>query len=205
MASEIEIVNGALVLLGRETVMQISPAEDNERSRIMALRYPQARDRVLAAHKWNAALFRAQVAVDAAAPAFEFANSYSLPTDPFCLRAVSLYGTEERFVVEGRKLLTDAGAPLNLKYIGRELDTENYPPLLVDAIEHRLAAMCALRLTGETNGKKLQDDIWQSYKNILTEARWSDAVEGTADAIEVDRLLDARAGRNESRTRQLIG
>src|SRR4030065_2197223 len=103
MPSIAEIVTGVHYLVGAQAVISM----DARTSQIVNNFYPTARDEVLAAAEWNFAIARSQLSQLQDTPAFEFAYQYSLPTDPYCLRAIEVYDTESVWKVEGRKLLID--------------------------------------------------------------------------------------------------
>ena len=70
-----------------------------------------------------------------------------MPTDPFCLRVLSLDDPDIIFRVEGRKILTDEST-IKLKYVGRITDPNAYDTLLIETIAAALAADLAYPLVG---------------------------------------------------------
>ena len=89
MASVVDICNSALNQIGASNI--ISLTEDSKSARILNQRYDFVRDAVFRAHPWNPLITRVVLAPDATAPAFEFTNQFTLPTDPFCLRVLSFF------------------------------------------------------------------------------------------------------------------
>lgn len=187
MASEIEIINVALLALGVDPI--INPDQIGTNARTLQSFYPIERDAVLRAHPWNCALYRTTLAVETATPAFGYAYQYTLPADPYALRVYSLEDASIEYRVEGRKVLTDEGAPLYALLIVRPSDPSEFDPLLADAIGMRLAWRAAYRIT---QNRALVNDCLDQYQAILREARSIDAQEGTPETISSDELLIAR-------------
>src|SRR5690606_8900414 len=129
--SQTDIANMALLHLGDHVVTSIDDGE-NEAARKLKAAWDIRRDEVLPDHPWNFALARASLAADLAAPAFGWQRAFTLPADPCCLRvlAITPYADDPGlpFRVEGRKILTDAAAPLPVRFIARITDTELWSP-----------------------------------------------------------------------------
>src|SRR6266704_7210343 len=86
MASEVDIVNLAMVQLGQSritTMLDTSKAAKSANA-IFALE----RDRELRSHIWNFAVKRVQLAASTVRPAFGFQSQYPLPAD--YLRAIAV-------------------------------------------------------------------------------------------------------------------
>jgi len=108
MSSIVEIGNIALVNLGEDTITSLS--DEVKAARLINRRYAPIRDAVLRAHPWNCAMARAGLASSDPAPAWGPAACYHLPTD--CLRVLRLEDRSAAWKVEGRKVVTNAPAPL---------------------------------------------------------------------------------------------
>lgn len=197
MPSVVDICNEAMDLLGAATITSLT--ENSKEARLCNRRFETVRDAVLRAHNWNVAITRAQLAQDSASPAFGFTNQFTLPTNPYCLRVISLhtsnvdneispYDTQAMFKIEGRKVLTDEGT-CQIIYIGRITDTEQYDPLLTSTIAHRLASETAYAITGSSS---ISQQIFQLYQQRLTEARSMDAIEGKPDRIITEDFTNIR-------------
>src|SRR5690606_25509259 len=99
----------------------------------LARNYPQTRDEVLRAHPWNFALARALLAASGTAPAFGWARAFPLPVD--CLRLLPvvagghLNGTPIAHEVEGGAVLSNATAPLAIRYVRRVVNPSEFDPL----------------------------------------------------------------------------
>lgn len=195
MASEVDIINSALNMVGATNI--ISRGEDSKSARITNQRYDYVRDAVLRAHPWNCAVTRRALTSDTDTPAFGYTNQFTLPTDPYCLRVLGLDYLDIDFLVEGRKIITDEDA-INVKYIARVTDPNEYDQLLIEAIAARLAADTSFALVQSTS---LTNAMFALYEGKLSEARFVDASEGTPGAtdnvtvsgsLQSDVLVNAR-------------
>ena len=200
MSSVIDIANNALNMIGASNI--ISLTEDSKAARIVNQRYNSARDAVFRSHPWNCLIRRAELAKDTLAPAYGYANSFQLPTDPLCLRVLEFNNgsmgypqdnmTNSRggpvFVIEGRKLLTDEGTA-KIKYIGQITDAAEYDATLTDTLSARIAQEIAYAVTGSTNMIQLMASL---YESKLKEARFVDSTEGEPQKIEASDFIEAR-------------
>ena len=177
MASEVETINSALNMIGASNI--IARTEDSKPARVTNQRFDYVRDAVCRSHPWNCLITRRTLAKDADAPTFGFTNQYTLPTDPYCLRVLRLDYLDVDFRVEGRKIHCDEDT-LNLIYLARITDTNEWDQLLIEAIAARLAADTAFALVQSTS---LVGTLYSLYETKLSEARFVDATEGTPDNI----------------------
>ena len=129
---------------------------------------------------------RTTITPDTAAPAFEFSKQFTLPTDPFCLRVLQLSDTDILYKIEGRKLLCNESS-IEMIYIGRVEDGNQYDLLLIEALAAALAADLAYPLVGSS---ALGANMYQLYQNKLTEARFVDATED--NDINTSVISDSR-------------
>ncbi len=185
--SEVAICNMALADIGRGAQIT-SLDEASQAARACKLRYPYARDAVLRSYDWNFAARRKELAKNALAPAFEFANAFDLPPDCLLVRAV--FGSSpDRWVVEGRQILADAGDPLLITYTARVADPASFDPLFIDALSARLAADIAVQLSESVSRAQ---SLWQLFNAKINEARRRDSQEGQAEHYAHSSWLDAR-------------
>ncbi len=178
MASEVDIINSSLNMVGASNI--ISRGEDSKSARITNQRYDYVRDSVLRAHPWNCAVTRRILTSDTDTPAFQYENQFTLPTDPYCLRVLGLDYLDIDFQVEGRKIVSDEDT-INLRYIARVTDPNEYDQLLIEAIAARLAADTSFALVQSTS---LTNSMFALYESKLSEARFVDATEGTPGAVD---------------------
>lgn len=174
MASVVDICNSALNQIGASNI--ISLTEDSKAARICNQRFEFIRDSVFRAHPWNSLTTRASIAPDTATPAFEFSTQFTLPTDPFCLRVLGLSDANILYRIEGRKLLCNESI-IEMLYVGRLTDINEYDTLLIETLAASLAADIAYPLVGSS---ALGSNMYQLYQTKLTEARFVDATEDNA-------------------------
>tara|TARA_R100001510_G_scaffold13288_1_gene10540 strand:- start:206 stop:784 length:579 start_codon:yes stop_codon:yes gene_type:complete len=191
MASVVDICNSALNMLGGNTI--ISLTETSKNARLCNQRYELVRDAVFREHPWNCLQKRVELAKDTDAPAFEFASAFTLPAD--CLRVLrsenSNFSNNERFRIEGRKLLTDEST-MKILYVASITDTTQYDASLIETLSARLAAELAYPITQSST---LMDRMFGLYQQKLKDARFADATEGTVDdetRIQADDFINAR-------------
>ena len=127
MTDAVSICNLALQRVGAKSISSLT--EDSTAARACNRVYTQARDSELRAHVWSFARERVQVAADGTDPTFGYAKRYALPSD--CLRILPTNGTkgdpvQDDWQIEGRFVLTDDASPINLIYIKRETDENNF-------------------------------------------------------------------------------
>lgn len=184
MTSVVAICNRALDMLGGEPVTSL--ADNTKAARLCARNFEPVRDAVLRAYPWNAAIRRASLAALSEAPAWGYSRQFQLPDGPApepCLRLLAIDGEEEfdtRYKIEGRRVLTDEPAPLDILYIARIADPSQLDPMLHDVIATRLAADLSYSLTASA---ALGQSLMEIYQAKLAEARATDAQEGSADRI----------------------
>lgn len=195
MASVVDICNSALNQIGASNI--ISLTEDSKSARICNQRYEFVRDAVFRSHPWNPLITRRVLSPDSDAPAFQFSNAFTLPVDPYCLRVLSLDYNDIIHRVEGRKILCDEST-INLLYVARITDPNQYDTLLIETLTAALAADIAYPLVGSTS---LAQQMKLLYDEKLKEARFVDATEGTpasitsvtdAGGLEADTFIRSR-------------
>ena len=177
MASEVDIINSAMNMIGASNI--IARDEDSKAARVSNQRYDSIRDAVLRAHPWNCAVTRRSLAPDSETVAFDWDYQFTLPADPYCLRVLRLDYLDIEFRVEGRKIVTNEQS-INLIYIARVTDPNTYDTLLQEAIAARLAADVSFTLSQSTS---LTQNMYSLYESKLKEARFVDATEGTPGAV----------------------
>ncbi|MAH46173.1 hypothetical protein CMI37_10100 [Candidatus Pacearchaeota archaeon] len=193
MTSNVDICNSALNMVGASVITALT--EDTKAARVCNQRYPFVRDAVFRAHPWNCLIRRVKLGQDATAPAYKYAYRYTLPSDPYCLRVLTISddGADERrdidFKVEGnRYLLTDEGT-VYIQYVSRDEDPNQYDVLLTEALAARMASDIAYPLVGSS---ALSTNLFAIYEIKLKEARFADAQEGYPDDIVADTFTSAR-------------
>lgn len=197
--SDVAIANRALTKLGEARI--ISFGDDNKAARSMAANYYIIRDAELRRRKWRFSLKRAQIPALADVPVFGYAYAYQLPAD--CLSILSIGdfspGVDlsdyrqsidaSLWSLEGRTILTDLPAPLNLRYKARITDPTQFDLAFVEAFASRLAWELCEEIT-QSSQKKV--DAQTDYKVAIREAIAANAVETAPDPIPDSSWLLAR-------------
>lgn len=191
MPALVDIFNLALTDLAADLVAD--PQQLTQHAKTLAATFPTTRDAVLRAYPWTCAIARQHLPGAAAGALADYAYVYTLPVDPWCLRALNIIvkpgAPAVPFTVEGRSLYCDVAGPLPLRFIARVTNTELYDALLVQALAKRLASDCAYRITK----KERELELFKVYQEVLAEARSIDGQEGGGEADYFEStLLEAR-------------
>jgi hypothetical protein len=189
MASDVDICNRALQKLGAERITSLT--QDSENARECNVAYAAVRDAELRAHPWNFAIKRTQLAYDSTAPAFGFSYAYTLPSD--CLRLlppdVAYNYNSHDWQIEGRKILTDDGAPLNIRYIARIEDTTLFDALFVESLACAIAQELCEKITqSNSKGQMIRND----YVMAIRSARKQNAFENISAEPPTDAWITCR-------------
>ncbi len=192
--SDTRIANMALIEIGVQTITALDA--ENRRANVMNEVYEQSRDELLEDYEWNFAMRRQTLSqvirTIAKGQKFtansEYANAYTLPTDPFCLSAREMWNTESPFKIEGRILLTDEGG-VDLKYIALITDPSLWSKKFVASLVSLLAYKVVLPLKQDAKAKTA---LYTIHRDILLDAKASDGQEGTAEEIRDTELIDVR-------------
>lgn len=188
MASFVEITSNALRLLGDDPITSLT--EDSERARLVNALYEEVRDEVTRAAMWNCAKDRQVLASLATTPAFGWSFYHQLPST--CLRVVDVLSGDIRVEheLEGRKLMTDESS-VNLIFLKKITDPNDMDSLFIGVYTAKLAAELAEPITGS---RTLAEQMWTLYDRKVREARTIDSQEGTVSNLDIQQLVDARAG-----------
>lgn len=190
MASDVEMANRALQKLGATRITSLTDNSTNARSCNFAFQPVKLAE--LRKHPWNFAIDRASLAADAVPPAWGKANSFQLPSD--FLRLAPDYPeynfNDKDWQIEGRKILTDDGAPLYIRYIKNVTDPNQMDPLFREAFATKLAIEICEELT-QSNTKKAE--LKQDYELIIREAKKTNAIENISAEPAEDTWISERA------------
>jgi hypothetical protein len=185
MASEVGICNRALQRLGAGRIAALD--EGSITANECQVAYESIRDATLRLHPWSFAIARDQLAASATAPAFDFANQFPFPTD--ALRILRPIDSDCDWTIEGRLILTDWAAPLQIRYIKQITDPNTMDPLFREALSCTLAYELCEVLT-QSNTKKA--GLWQDFKDIISRAKAANAIERGAQDIRETDWITAR-------------
>jgi hypothetical protein len=164
MASQVEIANRALTKLGAARI--ISFADDNKQARSVNSMFDVVRDAELRSHLWSFTIKRSSPAALSTTPNWGYDYEYQLPSD--CLRLLEVNdiypgpnmddyrnSSTQEYVIEGRKILTNEGPPLKIRYVSRVEDTTQWDATFVEAFACRLAMEMCEDLTQSNTKKEL--------------------------------------------------
>jgi len=173
MASNIEIINSALIKLGAGTINSLT--EDSMESIAANAVWDIALRSTLREYPWKFATKRsASLARTASAPAWKYNYEYTLPAD--CLRLTKVYNDPD-YRLEGRNIITDK-EDCYIKYVYYNGDTSlwdaSFTQLMVVKIAYELA------YTLPRSGGMV-DRMFALYEKQLIEAQDADSSEGIAD------------------------
>lgn len=200
MTAQVNLYNLALGHLGKTRVTAVTEPNGIKLDAF----FENARDAVLALHPWNFATVRAELAADDTAPVFGWDTYFTLPADPYCLRVVGMtddasaddVDEDAQYAIEagpdgvGRKIATNLGAPLYVKYIFRVTDYSLWSPLAIRLLGLQLAADAAIEFTNSLN---LQAKLLERIDNERPKAKNVDAQEHGAEVDDDSDYLEARA------------
>lgn len=195
MSDWTSIFNQAVLPLGQREIASFD--ENSTSARKCRAVYLNIADEVLYSHPWKCALARALLAAASAAPVFGPQFAYTLPADPFCLRAWRVGDSDGnwydedtgKWEVEGTQILTDLPAPLKLRYISRVTDPGLFSAMLATAISCRLRAEVAFTITASKDNELA---AMKDYTDMLAQARSLDSQQGTPERLGQSRILEAR-------------
>lgn len=184
MATSVDIANSALTKLGAKRIMDL---EDNQKeAREINAIFEVRRDFLLRAYNWSFAMKRASLSALVTTPTWGYSVEYQLPTD--CMRVVQVndywdgHGLqeylngpdEEMYRIEGKKILTNIGAPLKIRYIRQVTNTGEFDSAFNEVLACDLAFNTAEALT-QSNTKK--DSARQDLADALKLSVRSNAIE----------------------------
>lgn len=198
MAAAIDIANRALVLLGEKRITSLD--DQTKGAATCKSQYDLTRQSELRAHRWGFAMKRAQLGASTTPPAFGFANLFPFPVDLVrldfvgdCFAGASTTDyrswPEATFAVEGRAIVTDLAAPLDIRYVWDITDATQFDALFVDAFAHRLAIDVCMAMTDSSSKKQT---LGVAYSLIIGDAVSVNAIERPPDVIADDSWILVR-------------
>lgn len=183
--TDADISNLALQKLGTSRITSLLDATPNARA--MNAIYTITRDAELRKYAWKFAISRAVLAASAIAPVFGPQNAFNLPTDYLRIILPPQFALD--WQIESGQILTNDGAPLNIRYVRRVIDPTQFDPAFVEAFACRLGWTACEQVTQSTSKK---EGLADQYKQAIADARRANAFEATPiDAVE-DSWLVAR-------------
>lgn len=179
MASDVEIANAALLKIGQPPISSFD--EDDQGAILANNTYEIHRDALLRACPWRFAMARTSLAACVETPDWEFAYYYQLPSEPYCIRVLTIENLADYdWRLEGRRIATDVGAPLYLKYICRVTNPEQFDPLFTETLVAKLAYEWSERLEQST---ALSERLLRDYAAKFAEAESVNGSEGKLEPL----------------------
>lgn len=195
MPSEIDVINYALIKLGQNPI--ISLTDDTPVASTVGLIYPLVRDQLQRLFPWRSCKARKQLAASTETPEWGYGYKYPVPADN--LRIIDVYGgsgepyhrlgnTEGPFPrslwsYENGEILTDIQGPINIIYLKRVTDPNEWDSLQVSAMSAFLAMELAEPLTNSPQ-KRSQAAAW--FQEIMAAAKNASAQEGNPAIMNPD-------------------
>lgn len=186
MATEIELVNVALVALG-QTELLTSLDDQTKHARVMKAVLRVARRAVLACRPWSFARRRIKLNASNVAPLFGPGTAYPLPDD-FVRFLIDKDNPDQDFRVEAGMIVSDDGAPLEILYIYDETNIERWSAVATELLAAALAAYAAYAITGD---KGVRDDMEAIYSKRLSHAGAVDLFNEEPDTLDADVWIRA--------------
>lgn len=190
MASDVTIGNRALQKLGAKRITSLS--EPSANARAVATAKDEVRQAMLRKHTWNFAKRRASLAADATPPEFGKANAFQLPSDYLRLLPPDPAGNFNNldWSIEGKKVLTNQGAPLQVRYVADVTDANAMDPLFREAYSTELAIELCEEIT-QSNTKK--EGLRADLRDIMADAKRTNAIEKPAVESAEDSWVTVRS------------
>jgi hypothetical protein len=183
--SDVAICNLALQKLGAKRITSLT--EDSPNARSCNACYELIRDAVISKHSWSFAIKRATLAPDATDPEFDYDYAFSMPAD--CLRVLPPNRNDLDWVMEDRKILTNDGDTLEIRYLYRVTDPTKFHAQFVMSLACELGIhMCEEVTQSNTKEEKLREEL----RRALVEAKRANAFEQISDEPPEDTWITAR-------------
>jgi len=183
--SVIDCCNSALQRVGAATILSLS--DNSPEARACSVAYDSNRRDELRKHPWNFAISRIVLAPDATAPAFDYLYAFTLPSA--CLRVLRPKTPNLDWKVEGRKILTNDGNTLYLRYIADIEDAAQWDSSFYNVVAAALAIDIVEKLT-QSNTKKQQ--LFAEYNDAIKMAKRMNAFESGPEEAPDDDWWIAR-------------
>jgi hypothetical protein len=175
MASRVKIANRALQKCGISKRLGTFE-DDSQTGRAIRDCFTMLVEAELQRNLWTFSTRRVQLSPDTDTPVFGYSFQYSLPSDflRICPNDPKRHVAHSEHQIEGRKLLNDQGATLNLRYVRSGIDEETWHPLFAEGMASRVAHEIIMELKAN-NTKK--DALASEYIQFMADARKANAIE----------------------------
>ena len=184
MASDIQICNLALTMLGQAPISSLS--QSVPRAEKCNAVYETLRDVEIASHNWRFATEYVLLTQLDEEPDFGYNNVFQLPNDYAKLIRLDSELVEYRIV--GNKLYTDEDE-IGLEYVKKVTNAGEFSDFFVDLLAARLAKELAW---GITNNRTLSIDMAENYNIVRRRAIGLDSQIGTPRKLYRNKMEEAR-------------
>lgn len=188
--SVVSICNRALQKLGAQAIVSIDDNSRNARS--MKRAYEPTLRALLEDHDWSFAIKQASLAAEVPAPDWGRANAFPLPdkfirlTEDYQER-VSVYTD---FQIESGRIVTNASAPLEIRYVSYVTDPAAFTPLFAEALACKLAMETAAEITQSSS---IQAGVTQQFNAEIAKAKKSNAIQRRPAVAADDTFITCRS------------
>lgn len=190
MSSPAYVVNLAFDRIGERTIVSLDdPGPIVARAKAQ---YSHQRDLLLRAQPWRFAMARADLAALSDKPSFGWDRAFERPSNALRVMPLTTNGeydglpVEHRF--EGTHILTNAKAPLKIRYVQRDVPETKFDPLFTELLAINIALQLSYRLT---NKRSLVAELRQEARELSAGFFILDAIEGSHEYAQGDEVLQA--------------
>lgn len=201
MVTTVDICNLSLSYIGDVGgVTDVEPSDGSTQADLCARYYPMARETLLDLHRWNFQTKRAAL-VESDSESDNWLFAYELPPDMLAAidvlpaglgtseedgirpdeEVAALLASQRRFAIEldedGEMLLWTNTEDATLLYTAYVIDPQAWPPLFVQALAWKLAAMLAGPLLRGTEGARMATHCEQMFDSYLGKAQMADTTQ----------------------------
>lgn len=188
MASQTDICNSALILLGADSINAIT--DQTNAARALNAVWNLERDAELRKHVWKFTIARANLPALATAPNNgPYNTQFELPAG--CLRVMQVGNsnmdypgvdlsdfrsgpTNDDYAIEGGMVLSNLDPPISIRYVQQITDCTQWDSAFTSAFAARLARVTCFRITQSTNKEK---DTEAAYAQAIQDAIKANALE----------------------------
>jgi hypothetical protein len=183
MATQVEICNMALGLLGAENITSIN--DNTKEAKTCLTYYANTKLHLLRSHNWNFAMKRASV-TGVTGVLFEYKYKIQLPAD--CLRIVSFYDYTDTFKEEGGYVLLNQQT-VKIKYVRNDVTESSFDSSFAMCFASKLADMMSYQIAQSSTLTQL---VQARHREDLAQARRNNAISNSPDSFQEPVFITTR-------------
>ena len=185
-----DICNGALTLIGEETITNFD-TDTSEEADACRVVYDRSIKVLLGRTTWRFAQKTVALTADVIAVNPLYSASFQLPADFLEMAFTNLDIEGEVYIIEGQRLLTNATS-VTMTYTSDAVDEGLFSAGFVRSAEYLLASRLAYRLTKD---RALAQSMLESYELVVAEESNKDSVFGVRNQqFILDDFISPRQG-----------